>query len=87
MLFCRLMIFFSSKVFENFFQIPSVSNSLDPQIRPNISSGLIWVQTVCKSYQQTALVGEELLRVKPDVSLLLLWNLFVHKFILFLAMN
>ena len=30
MLFCRLMIFFSNKVFENFFQIPSVSNSLDP---------------------------------------------------------
>ena len=62
-----------------------MSNSLDPRIRHNILLGLIWVQTVCKSYQQTALVGEELLRVKPDVSLLLLWNLIERKFILFLA--
>ena len=30
------------------------------QIRPDILSGLIWVQTVCKSYQQTTLVGKEL---------------------------
>ena len=30
------------------------------QIRPHILSGLIWVQTVCKGYQQTTLVGKEL---------------------------
>ena len=30
------------------------------QIRPDIFLGLIWVQTVCKSYQQTMLVGKEL---------------------------
>ena len=30
------------------------------QIRPDILSGLIWVQTVCKSYQQTTLVGKDL---------------------------
>ena len=30
------------------------------QIRPDILSGLIWVQTVCKSYQQTALGDKEL---------------------------
>ena len=30
------------------------------QIRPNVLSGLIWVQAVCKSYQQTTLVVEEL---------------------------
>ena len=30
------------------------------QSRPNILSGLIWVQCVCKGYQQTTLVGNEL---------------------------
>ena len=30
------------------------------QIRPDESSGLIWVWTVCKGYQQTALAGKEL---------------------------
>ena len=34
------------------------------QIRPDILSGLIWVQTVCKGYQQTTLVGIEFLTVK-----------------------
>ena len=29
------------------------------QIRPDILSGLIWVQTVCKDYQQRALVCKE----------------------------
>ena len=35
-----------------------VSNSLDPD-RPDILLGLIWDKTVCKSYQQTTLVGKE----------------------------
>ena len=30
------------------------------QIRPDILSGLTWVHTVCKGYQQTTLVGKEL---------------------------
>ena len=29
-------------------------------IRPDDSSGLIWVQTVCQNYQQTSLVDKEL---------------------------
>ena len=29
------------------------------QIKPNIFSGLIWVQTDCKGYQQMSLVGKE----------------------------
>ena len=33
-----------------------VSNSVDPD---DVMSGLIWVQTVCKGYQQTLLVGKE----------------------------
>ena len=30
------------------------------QIRPDVSSGLNWVQTVCKGYQQKTVVGKEL---------------------------
>ena len=29
------------------------------QIRPDIMSGLIWVQTVCNGYRQMILVGKE----------------------------
>ena len=36
-----------------------MSNSLDPD-RPKNMSDLIWVQTVCKAYQQTILVGNKL---------------------------
>ena len=43
-----------------------VSNSLDLDqarhfVRPDILSGLIWVQTVCKVYQPMTLVGIELI--------------------------
>ena len=45
MLFCRLLIFFKINYFEKKFQ----------EYHPSILSGLIWVQTVCKGYQQTTL--------------------------------
>ena len=32
------------------------------QIRPDILSGLIWIQSGCKGYEQTTLVGKELTR-------------------------
>ena len=40
-------------------------NSVWIQIRPDVLSGLIWVQTVCKSYQQTTL-GLRRRRVKKS---------------------
>ena len=46
-LFCRLLIF--SFFFSG---IPLECQTDWMQIRPNVMSGLIWVQTVCKSYQQ-----------------------------------
>ena len=49
--FCRLLIFFKINFFENFFQEYHTSVK---QIG-SILSGLIWVQSVCKGYQQTAL--------------------------------
>ena len=49
--------FFQNKLFEKVLSgIPSVSNSLI-QIRPDILLDLVWVQTVCKVYQQTTLRG------------------------------
>ena len=54
-LFCRLLIFSKSTFSKNYFRSTiRVSNSLDPD-QTNILSGLIWVQTVCKSYHQTTL--------------------------------
>ena len=53
----------SSDFFQNqlFFKvisgIPSECHTVWIQTRPHVLSGLIWVQTVCKSYQQTKLVG------------------------------
>ena len=58
----RLLLWF---VFLNhFFEknisgIPSECQTVWVQIRPDILSGLVWVQTVCKGYQQTTLVGKD----------------------------
>ena len=32
------------------------------QIRPDVLSGMIWVQSVCKDYEQTTLVDNELIK-------------------------
>ena len=40
--------------------IPPECETVLIQIRPDVLSGLTWVQTVCKGYQQTALVGKAL---------------------------
>ena len=53
MLFCCLLFFFQNQFFfKKFFQ--------ETQIRPNVLSALIWVQTACKGYQQATLGGKEL---------------------------
>ena len=69
MLFCSQLIFFKINFFRFFsFKIncrkiisrkdlPSKCQTDLTQIRPNILLGLIWVQTVCKGYQQATLVG------------------------------
>ena len=62
MLFCRLLdFFFKINIFDFFSGIPSVCETFWIQIRPDNLSGLIWVQTVCKGYHQTAIVGKELM--------------------------
>ena len=47
--------------------IPSECQTDWIQIRPDIMSGLIWVQSVCKSYQQTTL-GDKALKAHADLS-------------------
>ena len=40
--------------------LPSECQTVWIQIRPDIMSGLIWVQTICKGYQQSTLGGKDL---------------------------
>ena len=46
--FCRLHFFSKSAFFDKIF--PPECQTVCIQIRPDMLSGLIWVQTVCKSY-------------------------------------
>ena len=64
MLFCRLPIFFKI-IFKkkNLSGILSECQTVWILIRPDVLLGLIWVKAVCKSYQQTTLVGNELMLV------------------------
>ena len=55
--------FFQNHLFGKFFQEYDQCQTVLILVRPDKMSGLIWVQTVCKSYQQTALVGKELTSV------------------------
>ena len=58
---CCLLIFFKINFLEKFLSgIPSECQTVWIQIRPHDLSGLIWIQAVCKGYQQTTLVGKEL---------------------------
>ena len=41
--------------------LPSECQKVWIQIRPDMLSGLIWVQTICKGYQQTTLVRKGLI--------------------------
>ena len=53
--------FFQSQLFgKNLSRIPSECQIVWIQSRPDFLSGLIWVKTVCKSYQQTTLGDKEL---------------------------
>ena len=50
--------FFQNQLFRKTLSgIPSVCQRVWIQIRPDILSGLIWVQTVCRGYQQMTKVG------------------------------
>ena len=55
-LFYGLLIFFKNQLFRKILSgIESECQTVWIQIRPDVSLGLIWVQSVCKSYQQTTL--------------------------------
>ena len=80
MLFCRLLIYFKIKFFKKFFQEYHQSVKQLIQIRPDILSGLIWIQTVCKGYQQMTLVGKELIPFFIAVAIIIIaWLLFCRR--------
>ena len=59
--FLSVAEFFQNHFFQKILSgIPSEYETDLIRIRPDILSGLIWVQPVCKGYQQTTLVGNEL---------------------------
>ena len=56
MLFCHLLIVFQNQLFRKILSgIPPDCQTCRIQIRPDILSGLIWIQTVCKSCQPMTL--------------------------------
>ena len=67
--FCCLLRFFSKSTFlKNSCKIPSECQTVWVQIRPDVLSGLIWVQIVFKWYQQMALVDKKLISTHHSVS-------------------
>ena len=78
MLFVVCWFFFQIKLFGNILSgILSECQTVWTQIRPDDSSGLIWVQTVCQDYQQTTLVDKDLsvLQVIALSSVTIKWSL------------
>ena len=58
--FLQFADFFQNQLFQKFLSvILSECRTVWIQIRPDILSGLIWIQTVCKGYQQTTLVDRD----------------------------
>ena len=75
-----------------------MSNNLDPdqarqkvwtQIRHDDSSGLIWVQTGCQGYQQTALVDKHIngLEVKVERKNVIIKTIFTSIALFFISMH
>ena len=65
-------MFFKVNFSEKLFQKKTFQKCLqNVKIRPDIMSGLVWVKTVCKCYQQMTPVGKELDTVYLDHQYLL----------------
>ena len=61
MLFLSSADFFQNQLFQKVLSgIPSGCQTVWIQVRPEVLSGMIWVQTVCRGYQQTTLGEKEL---------------------------
>ena len=60
--FCDLRFFSKSTFSKILWGISSSCQTVGILIRPNVLLGLIWCQTVCKSYQQTTLKKIKLIR-------------------------
>ena len=74
-LFCLLQTFFQNKPLKNLSGTLSECQTVWIQIRPDVMSDLIWVQIVCKDYQQTTTFAAGSQRV--HVCSIFLWEIFV----------
>ena len=74
--FCRLLTFCSKSIFSknSFRNTMRVSNSFYPHQDQYSLSVLIWVQTVCKNYQQTTKNTASRLRVKYLLKISNTWH-------------
>ena len=61
MTFCCLLFLFKITFQKILSEIPSECQTVLIQISPDVLLGLIWDQTVCKSYQQMTLVSKEIM--------------------------
>ena len=57
---CHALFVFKINFFKKFFQEHTERQMILIQILTNVCSALIWVQTVCKSYQQTTKIAATL---------------------------
>ena len=76
MLFLSSVDFFQNHFFRKIIsEIPSECQTDLIQIRCDVLSGLIWIQSVCKGYEQTTLVDNELTFVIIHVGIIINWNI------------
>ena len=74
--------FFKVNLFKIFFQEYHQCQKIWIQIRQDVLSGLIWVQAVCKSYQQITPAGKGLISAKTYFTIFFLLIFFLLFFLL-----
>ena len=72
--------FFKVNLYKIFFQEYHQCQKIWIQIRQDVLSGLIWVQAVCKSYQQITPAGKGLISVKTYFTIFFLLIFFYFFF-------
>ena len=60
---------------KNLSEIPSECQTVWIQIRPDVLFGLIWVQTLCKGYQQMTKVATSRERVNKSMICMSVWEI------------
>ena len=83
--FCRLLAYFKINFFKKIFREYNQCQTVWIQIRTDALSVLIWGQTVCKGYQQTAKMTSSM--VRGHFTVLLLNKLIITKLSTFFSIQ